>query len=167
MIKNIDKNSCQRGFTLIEMMVYAAIIVVIVSVFYGFVRDTIRIAKHAHAVKEVHQNARLLTSRILEEIKVLDSAAINSGRLELSRLNPVVNEYFYLNSSDNTAYYNDGTKDYALTNAEVRVTQMQFSKSNKVVEIAVRIEQAGAPGQTAELYSYNATSTAVMRNDIY
>ena len=121
-----------RGFTLIELIIYIAIVAVVLLVAFNFVWEIIYGNVKSQAIREVQQNARFCIEKItktIEEALVInsptpgDSANLLSLEMPYSSLNPTIFHVF-----DNKLRITQGVRGtYELTNDRVIVRSLQFT----------------------------------------
>jgi len=70
---------------MIELIVYLGIATVALLVFYGFAADVMRSAARAKTTSDVQENARIVMSRITQDIRTTDTAAVSGSLLELTK----------------------------------------------------------------------------------
>lgn len=119
-----------RGFTLIEFIIYLALVAAIVGVAAAFSWQVIEVNAKAQAQREVQQNGRFVmekVSRIIESASGINSPVAGSGsssfslKMSDSTLDPTL---VRLNSE--TIQLKRGNNDWIdLTNQRIRVTDFQ------------------------------------------
>lgn len=70
-------STLQKGFTLIETIVYVTLVSILVLVFVNFALDVVGTAQKSRVRQEVQQNARFAMERITQEIRAASS--LNTG----------------------------------------------------------------------------------------
>jgi len=121
-----------KGFTLIEFLIYIAIVGVILVIIVGFLWNTILGNIKETCYQEVQQNTRFALAKITQEIKKAtginsplpgDSSNSLSLTMATTHLNPtvfdVVNGKLRITQGSGTSYY--------LTSDRVRVGSLQFT----------------------------------------
>lgn len=67
----------KKGFTLVELMIYMALISILAVVFVSFAFDVIGTSEKGRLRQELQQNARFAMDRMTQEIRA--SASVNTG----------------------------------------------------------------------------------------
>lgn len=162
--------SANQGFTLIELILYIALITIFISsaillawdIIYGRVKSSVQ--------QEVTQNLRLASKRIIYEVRnATDITLVEDTRLCLSSdRNPLV---FYL-SSDRLMIGWGGsctlsTQNYALTSNQVTVSTLDFDdlsiSNSKNIQFTITIESIGDRKEWERTQSY--TSSVELRSN--
>ena len=169
----------QKGFTLIEMIVYIAIVGVIGGILISFLADSFKSYNKVQAMQQVFNNTDGSLRIITDEIKYAKSLYTptsvfdnDSGQLSLeTALNAPVGENtafvdYYL---DNGRIYEkrDGTSTEPLTSERVFISALRFSsvavsgKNSVSVKITGRINTAST--RPEDQASLTLNSTAALR----
>lgn len=131
-INFVAANKMNRGFTLIELIIYIGIVAAILLVAVNFSWEIIYGNVKSQAIREVQQNTRLVMEKISESI--LAASEIDTprpgdshGELELRMqdlgLDPTIFE-----TDENVLTIKQGANGpYELTNNRVKVTNLQFT----------------------------------------
>lgn len=154
-------NHYRGGFTAIELLIYISLVAVVTIIFTNFTVDVVRAASRALVVKEVNQGARLVISRITQEIKTartIDSVA--GDQIQFTDASDTSIRISF-NSGDETVYINDGSGDVAIAPTGVRVTSLTFKQlTPKTIGFDVTFEQKNTAA-TAYRYSFTFSDVAV------
>jgi len=181
MIKKIKKllaKKQQQGFTLIELILYIALLSIFLSGAIIFAWDVIYSREKAHAQRMVNQSASTAMMRIDYEIRNAETInSITPTQLVLSRSGSTTT--FNLNGTTLEISLN-GSGPFPLTSNQTRVTNLVFSETNtalantKGVTVDITLEQSsnGLGGsfesisslnQSVELYSqYNQAQKLIV-----
>ncbi len=159
---------CQ-GFTLIEFIVYIAIVVVILVVSLQFGWEIIFGNIKAQAQREVQQNLRVAMekmARIIEEASSINSPApgnsAGSLSLEIADLNRNPTVFEVVNGK---LYLRTGVEEpYELTNNRVKVSNLQFTNLSYpdnpgVIQVKLKIEHINSEQRNEYAVSLNSQST--------
>lgn len=165
MIKQAVNN---RGFTLIELLIYITLVALISIIFTGFTADIVKNASRSLVVKEVNQNARLILSRISQEIKTaksIDSVSVNE--ITLTNFN---DETFDLgfDSINSLAYIDTGSGDIPISSDVVRVTNLTFSQAaDDIIEVNLVVEQKNPTASEPRKHKLDLTTVITARPALY
>lgn len=117
----------QKGFTLIEILIYIAVSSVVLVVVVGFAREILKVRNKITIISKVEQNARYAMTRMVKEIReaedieVLDQNTIILQVSDVSR-NPVI-----FDLGDGVLYIKEGAVDpVAVTGNDVKVGEVLF-----------------------------------------
>jgi Tfp pilus assembly protein PilW len=126
----------QRGFTLIEFLVYSAIIVVVGVISVEFIINIYSGKAKAQAYFEVQENARLAMERITQEIHGaraigasnfgVNLAATPGAKLSLDMRDASLNPTEFDVAGSALRIKQGAAGPYELTNNQVRVTNLVF-----------------------------------------
>ncbi|MDO8424636.1 MAG: prepilin-type N-terminal cleavage/methylation domain-containing protein [bacterium] len=130
----------KKGFTLIELMIYTAIVAAVLTVSSSFAWNMIRNDIKSASLREVQQNAWFSMEKI--------TRAVRSGQ------NPSI---FTLNAG---VLYQNGVP---LTTDQVRVTNLQFTSVSNTYKINLSVEYYNPGGRNEYQASMNLESTAMPR----
>lgn len=160
----------QRGFTLIEFIIYIAIVAVILLVSFNFAWEIIYGNVKSQAIREVQQNARFSIEKItrtIEEALVIQSPTPGNSANFLSletpypSLNPTV-----FDVSDNKLRITQGQRGtYELTNERVKVANLQFTNLSYAdtpgtVRVEMMINHVNPNNRSEYAVSFEIKSTA-------
>ena len=167
-MRKLIKN--QEGFSLVELLVYISITTVTLLILTSFVIDVTKNAARTKITKEVQQNARLLISKITQEVRtatnidgtnsVFDS---DHGKLTLIKNTGPVSFYW----QDNEVYYDKDLNVDALSNNKVRVTKLNFQRNNNAITVNLTVEQKNINARIEGTDKFELSSTIVPRPMLY
>ena len=166
-MRSIKKQLKQsKGFTLMELLIYVGIATVAIVVFTNFMVDVTKNASKAKITQEVQQNARLLLSRMTQEIRTAKEIIyVTSDQITFKNSSDDTIT-FYLNDDD--VYYDiNSSGPVSLINDQVRVTQLNFQQNSDSVNIDLTVEQKDENVEAAKKGEINLTSTIVPRPLLY
>ena len=162
-----EKNKNERGFTLIEQIIYISLIVVMITIFTGFITDVIRGATKVVDAKEVMQNNQLAIARITQEIKTAKQiVSVEPQKLTIVDRNDNTS-FFYLDTTEKSIRYDNSIEDLRITNDEVLVTVLNFSSVGNIIDIDLSMKKNKKHSNTGDPYELNSSSTAVPRPGLY
>ncbi len=153
--------SAPRGFTIIEFMVYVAIVSVALTVFANFTISITQNTANLKAKRAVQQNAELLLAKISQEIRYSQNVVAASGStLTLTNSSGSTTTISW-NSTSKEVNYNGAP----LSNTYVNVTSLTFVSVTGIsggvtVSLTVQPKYAGGLGSA---YTITLTTTAVSR----
>jgi len=148
----------QRGFTLIETIIYIAIIGGVIGAFVSFALSVSNSSNKTYAVQEVQANSRVSLDIITKKIQAATGVNTTSSTFDFdpgvlslsfasSALDPTI---IQLNADDGILQIIEGLGDpISITSDEVEVTNLQFTNltgaSNKEnIKIDITVEFANA-----------------------
>lgn len=153
----------QSGMTMIELMIYMSMVTIALVVMTSFIVDVSTNAAKTKTVKEVQQNARMIVSRISQDIRTAFDVVVDPTQTQLDIL--------ALDGSTIRSYQWDGqnlTDNGTKLNADgVRVNQPKFSEHGIAVTVEISVEQASTVARAAERASTTLISSVVPRPRIY
>lgn len=165
-------NHTSKGFSILEMVVYIAILVLMLGVIMNVTVSVVRSHRAIKASKNVENSAIISLERITREVRQADSINILSstfnsspGRLVLDGVdindNPRTVE-FYLDS--NAIFLKEnGVNLGPLSQPEARVESLIFSLYSDYDSMGVRIEAIIESGTSTYYRSNNFYSSATIR----
>ncbi len=163
--KNIP-NKNEQGFTLVELLIYISITTLIMVALTSFVADVTKQASRTKVSKEVQQNARLIITKITQDVRTADSVTqVTPTQIDLVKAGQAIS--YSWDSVGKTVNYNDGTGNDPLSNGRVSVTSLQFTESNEAINIALDVEQKNPSAKPAASSEISLSSTAVPRSALY
>lgn len=169
MKKAIKKDNQVRGFSLVELILYVALVSIFITAAVLFAWDVIYGRVKSQVQREVSQNLRLVSKRITFEIR--NASAVNSVSASDLCLASSDSSYnptrIYLNSGRLRLGWGGGsgdcselTSDEPLTSGEISVTDLAFtdlsSGSDSInIKFSVTVESSGGrkEWQMSETYS--------------
>jgi len=166
-----------KGFTLLEFILYFALISIVVGMISAFAVDVVKTRAKTAAIAEVEQNMRFGMQRILRTVRqatklnvgssVFDSA---TGVLSLDMPDAAATPTVF-DLSDGVLRVKEGAAAaVAITSPDVRITSLRFSKDNGAgnnVAVSVGLDVAYDTDNPDVLFRYSssASSTGVIRKD--
>lgn len=173
------KNHRKTGFSLIELLIYVAVITIIISAVVGFGSWAIQVGTKTKVNSEIVNNGRLAMDTMVYEIKKAYSVYtptsvfdIHPGQLSLEQLNATTTESssfidFFL-CDQAICLKREGASAIAITSSQVRVTNLVFkqllnSTNTPSIQITFTVNSllSSRPEGTA---SINLTTTANLRS---
>lgn len=166
-----------KGFTLIEFIIYFALIGLVIGAVTAFAIDVVKTRTKAAVTAEVEQNVRFALQKIQQSVR--QASRLNVGASTLDNDNGVLSMDMVAASNTPTVYdlsggavrIKEGTAAATpLTSPSVRVTKLRFAKdnlggNNTAVTTEITAAWVGVtPDQTFD-YVANASATAVIRKD--
>jgi prepilin-type N-terminal cleavage/methylation domain-containing protein len=137
------EESTNKGFTIIEFLVYIAILAIVVNVMGGVALNVFRVGSRTDTIQEVAHNGRFAMQRMGQAIK--SAKAVISPEKEGSFLalefeeadkNPTI-----FDVSGKTLRIKEGNKEYVdLTSSEVNIDRVMFQKVSSIGIDSVKIE---------------------------
>ena len=136
-----------RGFTLVELILYIAIVTMLMTAVISFTSDIVygRVKSQVH--QEVNQNIRLASKRIIYEIKnasgvnSVSASSISLASTDAGR-NPTV-----IDISSGRLRIGYGGNQYFLTSNKVSVSSLTFTDlsaaSSKNIKFSITVESTG------------------------
>lgn len=141
LINFVVANNMNRGFTLIELIIYIGIVAGILLVAFNFGWEIIYGNVKSQAIREVQQNTRFVIEKITES--VLATSNINSPApgnssnfLSLAMQDLSLDPTIFEVADEKLMVTQEVNGPYELTNDRVRVTNLQFTN----------VSYAGTPG---------------------
>lgn len=153
----------QQGFTMIELIVYLGIATIALLVFYGFAADVMRAAARVKTTSDVQGNARVVMSRIMNDVRASSAAAVAGGQLSLTI--GASSKCYFLDAGA-VKYYDcsNHASDATLTDSSVNVSALSFdAASSPQIGIVVTVEPRNAG--TAD--SVTLSTSVVPRSGLY
>lgn len=170
------KNNFQRGFTLIETLIYGLLVSGMILVSILFSLSVSEGNQRARAFQEVQQNARMAMERIVQEIRAannLDAAgstfATSPGVLSLTHDDASKSPTVF-SASNNVLRIRQGTGAIIpLTSDLVNVTSLIFtnlsvSNRTKNIGISMTVEHVNPGNDSSYAASTTIQSSATIRN---
>ncbi len=169
MLKKIKQQKIQ-GFTLVEMMIYLALMTVIAVVIVQSIVVVLKSNRKGFAESNLRNTAYSALEGMVREIHASDSTIIASGSLlQLNQSNPIANVVQFSTSSDARLNMYEGgstsTLSYfgPLISKDVIVKNLIFTNINTGKSQAVRIQinlTTAVDGQTKSEWFYD---TAILK----
>lgn len=150
-----------QGFTLIELILYIALVSIFISGAIFFAWDLVYGRQKAFTKQTVNQSARIAMSRIAYEIR--RTQAINSLTATSIELENGTNDTTISLNSDIIELTTDGTGPYDLTSDQVSVTDLSFTDLSSTDEnsqdILVSLTLTQSSTATSEHFNADTTLT--------
>lgn len=155
----------QRGFTLMELIIYLGIASIALLVFYGFAADVMRSAVRAKAASDVQENARVVMSRITGDVRNATAVPSAAGG-QLSVTIGGAQRCYFLDSGK--VKYDDDCISHAspedLTDDSVSITALSFDASlAPQIGIGITVE----PHIATSADPVTLSTTIVPRSSLY
>jgi type II secretory pathway pseudopilin PulG len=167
-MKNISKKiKSGGGYTMIELLIYIGIVTAAILVFTNFMVDITKNSARAQVKQEVQQNARLILSRLTQEIRnAKQITSVNPERIIL--INPLDQDItFQWDNINKEITYDDGTGPIILSGQKIRITQLNFQQNNNTISINFKVEQKNPNAQSADKSEITLSSAVVPRSILY
>jgi Tfp pilus assembly protein PilW len=166
-----------KGFTLLEFVLYFALISIVVAAITVFAVDVVKSRAKTAAIAEVEQNMRFGMQRILRTVR--QASKLNIGASTLNSDTGVLNVDMPTASNTPTIFDLSGgvlrikegsAPAVPLTSPLVRVTKLRFTKDNlggNNNAVTTEMTVVFSTSSTDALFNYTATAsgTAVIRKD--
>lgn len=171
MIKNIKKyyRNNQAGFTLIELILYMALVSIFISGAILFAWDVIYGQAKSQVQLTVNHNLRFSSQRILYEIRnASDINSVSGSTISLSMSDPARNPtIFDLSAGQLRIGYGSGgncptTSPCSLTNDQISVTSLNFTDlssgvTSKNIKFDITVESTADKQEWQKQQSYTGT----------
>ena len=165
----------KRGYTLIEMMLYIAILVGMLAVIFVIISNVVRSERNLASARTIENSAIFGLERVTREIRQATSVDIVNSVLDVSPGKLVLNSTtsggaaetveFSLQNSILRLKIN-GVDQGALTEANTRVTRLIFSKLSSPYSVAVRTQVTLESGTSTTYRTSNFYTTTILRGSI-
>ncbi|MBI4092357.1 MAG: prepilin-type N-terminal cleavage/methylation domain-containing protein [Candidatus Kerfeldbacteria bacterium] len=137
-----------RGFTLMELLVYMSIVTIATLIFMSFAVDVTTSAGKSRRLRELQDNARLLISRVTQDIRTADDVAVAGSELRVTK-SGVTTRYFL---DSGAVKYDDGVGSplASLSTDSVNISQWDWQKTATSVSVALTVQEktsASSPQQ--------------------
>lgn len=161
-----------EGFSLVEMLIYIAILVLMLSVIMNVIVSTVQSGRIIKALRNVENSAIISLERLVRETRQAESVNLatsvfgsSPGRLVLEGVDagggPRTVE-FYL-SSDRLLFKENGIDLGALTQADARVSNLVFKRFTGPNSEGIRTEITIESGTSTNFRSNNFYFSTVLR----
>ncbi|MEX2013413.1 MAG: type II secretion system protein [Parcubacteria group bacterium] len=164
--------SKQKGFSLIEMLVYISILVFMLAVIMDITISMVRSERVIRASRNVENSASIALERIVREMRQADSInttssifGSNPGVLVLQGTDTLGDPRtveFYV-SSETLLLKENGLDLGTLTEADARVTDLVFNYFSGSNSEGVRIEMTIESGESPHYRSEHFYASAILR----
>ncbi len=169
------KDTITNGFTLIEMVVYVAIMAVIITALVTFTSDAIKANSKSLMLRESLDNAHRALEVITREIRHAEEIytptslfGTSYGQLSLKTIKNLPegeqNSYVDFFVEDGIVYIKqEGEDAEALTSNNVEVTDLVFTNIDPSVQINLTIGYKGSASKPSYRASTSLTTSATLR----
>jgi len=154
-----------KGFTMIELMIYLSMISVLVLVFNSFIVDVVHQSSRTVWAKTVEQDSRFILARIGQEIKTADTAAASSDRLDITR--GADNIIIAFDSVGQSINYTINGVTEKLSGDSIIVNNLAFSLQGNMIDVVLDLENKNTGDSTTHPYALHSTFSAQPRNGVY
>lgn len=173
--KNVGSLNRKKGFTLVESMIYLAILVFLLVGVINAVMTLTSMYRKVRVVKSVESSAIALMDRIIRETRNAESVYpaqtswnISSGSLALNTTDSAGNasivRFYVATGTMRSMLEENGVNLGPLTDSNVRVSSLLFRSYSTSTSAAVKIEMTLESASTTPLYVLkNFYGTAVLR----
>ena len=161
--RNMNSIKSGAGFTMIELIVYLGIATIALLVFYGFAADVMRAAARTKTTSDVQGNARVVMSRIMNDVRASSAAAAPGGQLTLT---VGASPKCYFLETGAVKYYDcsNHATDSTLTDSSVNVSALTFNDASlPQIGIVVTVE----PHIAGTADPVTLSTSVVPRSNIY
>lgn len=174
MLTNFDKIG-KNGFTLIEMVIYIAIMTIIVAALVIFVSDSLKANNKSLMLRESLDNAHRALEVITREIKHADEIytptslfGTSPGQLSLKTTKSLPegeqDSYLDFYVEDGIVYIKkEGETPEALTSDSVEVTNLVFRNIDPSVQVDLTISYKGSVSRPTHQALTTLTTSAALR----
>ncbi len=164
----------QKGFTLVEMILYVAICSILMATISVFLSFLLEARVRSQAITEVNQQGFQVMSLITQTIRngrsiQVPSTGLSSSTLSLTTGDPLLNPtLFYL--SGTTMMTQEGSKTpLPLSNGRVSISDLVFqnlssgSSTEKIIRISYTINYLNTQNKSEYMFSKSFSSSATLR----
>ncbi|HVU06550.1 MAG TPA: prepilin-type N-terminal cleavage/methylation domain-containing protein [Candidatus Paceibacterota bacterium] len=162
-----------KGYTLVEMLVYIALIALLFSALAAAVSQISKSERRARAFLDINSAAISAFSRFSRDIRratsidiVNSTLSASSGKLALIMKNAdgtSSTTKFYLSADGMVKVEQDGVYAGSVTSDNMQVSNLTFWKFSQASTTAVRIEMTLAPDASTTVPALNFYGTYVLR----
>lgn len=167
----------RKGFTLIETLIYVAIVSTVVAGFIAFALSIAESRNSSFVVQEVQANARMAMKKISQKVRLAESIMIASttwgtdpGVLYLQMSSSTVNPTIISLTADNGQLQirEGASANQVLTSSEVKISNLVFtnyssSTSRGNIQINLTAEYNGTGSSRSYIYSYSLQTAVSLR----
>lgn len=163
----------KKGFTLIELILYIAIVGIISLVLIVFLGDLLESRIKNQTIMEVEQQGELIMQRVLQagrNANFITSPATSTsgGGLTLVMVSSTLNPTIFALSGGAITLKEDGLNTYDLNNNKVLVSNLVFSNLSRVgtrgnFRVSFTVSASSTPGRYEYEYSKNFIGSASLR----
>ncbi|MFH1820486.1 MAG: prepilin-type N-terminal cleavage/methylation domain-containing protein [Candidatus Nealsonbacteria bacterium] len=168
------RNKNQKGFTLMEILVYIAILTIILTSIIAFLFWALKSNQKTKAFREVSDNARRTMEIMLYEIKeskYIYAPTSNSTQLSLATLHYLLPQEsisyidFFLCDGPTVCLKKESVAPIALTSDSVEVFNLEFIQvSTSSVQINLSVKYKNPNSRPENEASIDLTSTVSLRS---
>ena len=161
---------CKKGTSLIEIMLYVAIVGMLIATFINFSLYIHRAHNKSFTVNEVHANVRVALDLISQRLRAAKSVNVdnsifdsNPGALSLEMNNPVINPtVFNLDEDSGTLHMTEGVGlSMAITDEYVEIANLVFSYlEERNIESVSMDMTVNYPGASQDFQYFDEVYTA-------
>ena len=169
-----------KGFTLIEMIIYVALVTTVISVIVGFAFWAIQVGSKVKINYEVTDNTRRAMETVVFEIKkskgiyaptaVFDASPGQISLEQIATTTPgeVVTFVDFFKCADSLCLKREGQDPVKITTAQVKIVNLSFSQllnstTTPSVQINLQVDSASSSSRPEYFSSINLTATAALR----
>jgi type II secretory pathway pseudopilin PulG len=172
-----SQKSKVKGFTLLEFILYFALISLVMTAIIGFSLDFVRSRNKALIVAQVEQETRFGLMRILRAVRQATRLNVGSSTFDSATGTLSVDQSAtsttptVFDVSSGTLRIKEGSGSATpLTSPDVEVTKLRFSKdnlggNNNAVTVELTVRYASTSPSADFNYTVAASGTAVIRKD--
>lgn len=158
----------KKGFTLIEILIYVAVLAIITSASFSFILWAIHSNSKVKAMGETLYNARRAMEIMTYEIKKAKSISSSSTATYLCLENDFTTEFYLCGTTSNILCQKKGLEDpIFLTSDKVEVNNLEFTQiatTTPSIQINLKVDYKNPADRSEYRASVNATSTASLRS---
>jgi len=125
------KEGTNKGFTIIEFLVYVTILAIVINTMGGVALNVFRVGARTDAIQEVAHNGRFAMQKIGQIVKLADSVIlpITEGSYLVLGFEQSIEDTTTFDVFEKTLRIKEGNKDYVdLTTSKVSVDNIKFTK---------------------------------------
>ncbi len=171
----------RTGFTLIEMIIYVALVTTVISVIVGFAFWAIQVGSKVKINYEVTDNARRAMETMVFEIKKSKSIYtptaifdVSPGQISLEQIatttpGEVMTFVDFFKCADSLCLKREGQDPVKITTAQVKIVNLSFSPllnstTTPSVQINLQVDSVSSSSRPEYFSSINLTTTAALRS---
>jgi type II secretory pathway pseudopilin PulG len=166
--------SSQKGFTLVELILYVSICSILLLTISSFLTFLLGARVRSQSITEVNQQGFQVLSLITQTIRngrsiQVPSMGMASSTLSVTTGDALLNPTIF-NISSTTLQIKEGSKNaIALTNSRVRVSGLTFenissgSSTEKIIRISFTVDSVNQSGRSEYSFTKSFTGSATLR----
>lgn len=162
------KKQFQKSFTLIEVLVYIAILSIIIVAISAFVLWSTHSTAKAKVMRETLYNVRRALEIMTYEIKIAKSISPTSNINHLILENNTTTEFYLCGVDSTTLCQKKGAETpIFLTSDKIEVNNLEFlqiATSTPSIQISLKVDYKNPTNRPEYEASVNVTSTAALRS---